>query len=165
MAYLLYSVLTGEGKRIRRLGQYAGVDELDKETVQHCEQLVDYHLLSDGVGRTLELLRGKPKPLEIAAFCQTLSYYVSGGIDLQGALADAAESTSASSMRTAIIAIRRYLQSGYSLSQGMRMTGRFPDVVISMARIGEEGGNLDVMLQDAATSSGWRPSRAPPSVP
>ena len=150
MAYLWYSVLNREGERIRRLGQYDGLEELDKELSLHGEQLVDFHLLPDAVGRTLEFLRGKPKPLEIAEFCMTLSYYVSGGIDLQGALSDAAESTSNSTMRTAIIEIRRHLQGGYSLSESMRMTGRFPDVVVSMTRIGEEAGNLDRMLQDAA---------------
>jgi type IV pilus assembly protein PilC len=150
MAYLLYSALNREGQRIRRLGQYAGLEDLDRELAQHGEQLVDYHLLADGVGKTLEFLRGKPKPLEIAEFCTTLSYYISGGIDLQGALADAAESTKSSAMRTAIIDIRRHLRGGYPLSESMRMTGRFPDVVISMTEIGEEAGNLDRMLRDAA---------------
>jgi type II secretory pathway component PulF len=150
MAYLLYSALNREGQRVRRLGQYDGLEEMDKELAQHGEQLVDYHLLSDSVGQALEYLRGKPKPLEIAEFCTTLSYYVSGGIDLQGALSDAAETTRSASMRSAIIEIRRRLQGGYALSESMAMTGRFPDVVISMTRIGEEAGNLDRMLRDAA---------------
>lgn len=150
MAYFLYSVLNKEGQQIRRLGQYGGLEDLDRELGQHGEQLVDYHLLSDNVGRAMEFVRGKPKPLDIAEFCTTLSYYVSGGVDLQGALADSAESTSSSSMRLAILTIRRNLQGGYSLSESMRMTGRFPDVVVNMARIGEEGGNLDQMLRDAA---------------
>ncbi|MGV6807693.1 MAG: type II secretion system F family protein [bacterium] len=148
--YLLYSALGTDGQSTRRLGQYPGLEDLDKELTLHGEQLVDYHLLSNGVGKTLEFLRKKPKPLEIAEFCTTLSYYVSGGVDLQGSLADAAESTSNSAMRTAIIEIRRRLKGGYSLSQAMRMTGRFPDVVINMTRIGEEGGNLARMLWDAA---------------
>jgi type IV pilus assembly protein PilC len=150
MTYLLYSALNREGQSIRRLGQYAGLEDLDKELSLHGEELVDYHLLSDGIGRTLESLRGKPKPLEIAEFCTTLSFYVAGGIELQGALADTAESASTSAMRSAIIDIGRHLKGGYSLSEGMQMTGRFPDVVISMARIGEESGNLPSMLRDAA---------------
>jgi type IV pilus assembly protein PilC len=150
MAYLLYSSLNREGESTRRLGQYAGLEDLDKELSLHGEELVDYHLLADGIGRALESLRGKPRQLEIAEFCTTLSYYVAGGVDLQGALSDAAESASTSSMRSAIIDIRRHLKGGYSLSEGMRMTGRFPDVVISMTKIGEEGGNLPRMLRDAA---------------
>jgi type IV pilus assembly protein PilC len=150
MAYLLYSALTREGQSIRRLGQYAALQDLDKELSLHGEELVDFHLLSDSIGRTLESLRGKPKPLDIAEFCTTLSHYVAGGIDLQAALSDAAKSTNSSAMRTAIIDIRRHLKGGFSLSEGMRMTGRFPDVVISMARIGEEGGSLPRMLRDAA---------------
>lgn len=150
MAYLLYYALNREGQSIRRLGQYASLQELDKELAVHGEDLVDYHHLSDGLGSALESLRGKPKPLEIAEFCTTLSHYVAGGVDLQGALADTAKSAGSSSMRTAILDIRRHLKGGYSLSQGMRMTGRFPDVVISMASIGEESGNLARMLRDAA---------------
>ena len=92
MAYLLYSALNREGQSIRRLGQYAGLQDLDKELSLHGEELVDYQHLSDSIGRFLESLRGKPKPLEIAEFCTTLSHYVAGGIELQGALADAAES-------------------------------------------------------------------------
>jgi type IV pilus assembly protein PilC len=150
MAYLLYWALNREGQSIRRLGQYAALQDLDKELSLHGEELVDYHLLSDGIGRTLASLRGKPKPLEIAEFCTTLSHYVAGGIELQGALADAAKTAGTSAMRSAIIDIRRHLKGGFSLSAGMRMTGRFPDVVISMARIGEESGNLARMLRDAA---------------
>lgn len=150
MSYVLYSALNGEGEHFRRLGQYSGLDELDKELTRHGEQLVNYQVLSDGLGKTLEFIRPKPKPLEIAEFCTTLSYFVAGGVDLQGALADAADSTTNSAMRTAIIEIRRRLQGGYSLSDAMRMTGRFPDVVINMSRIGEEGGNLARMLRDAA---------------
>jgi len=150
MAYLLYSALNREGESIRRLGQYAALQDLDKELSLHGEELVDYQHISDSIGRLLESLRGKPKPLEIAEFCTTLSHYVAGGIDLQGALADAAESTNSSAMRSAIIDIRRHLKGGYSLSEGMKMTGRFPDVVISMARIGEESGKLAPMLRDAA---------------
>ncbi|MEJ1378056.1 MAG: type II secretion system F family protein [Candidatus Sedimenticola sp. (ex Thyasira tokunagai)] len=150
MAYMLYSILNREGQQVRRLGQYADVDELDREVSQHDEQLVDFHVLSDGVGRTLVFLRGKPKPLDIAEFCSTLSYYVSGGVELQGALADTAESTTSASMRTAILDIRRSLRGGYSLSESMRMTGRFPDVAVNMSRIGEESGSLDRMLRDAA---------------
>jgi len=150
MAYLLYSALDSEGQQVRRFGQYPGLEELDKELSLHGEQLVGYHLLSDGIGKTLEFLRRKPRPLEIAEFCSTLSYYIAGGIDLQGALADVVESTNNSAMRAAIIEIRRRLQGGYSLSESMRMTGRFPDVVINMSRIGEEGGSLAHMLRDAA---------------
>lgn len=150
MTYLLYSTLGGNGEQVRRLGKYADLNDLDKELSLHGEQLVDFHLLSNGIGRTLEFLRGKPKPLEIAEFCTTLSYYIAGGVDLQGALADAAESTKNSAMRTAIIDMRRRLVGGYPLSEAMRMTGRFPDVVINMSRIGEEGGNLSRMLRDAA---------------
>mgnify|MGYP001819259380 CR=1 FL=1 len=150
MAYLLYSALNREGQSIRRLGQYAALQDLDKELSLHGEELVDYQHLSDGIGRILESLRGKPKPLEIAEFCTTLSHYVAGGIELQGALADAAESSSTSTMRSAIIDIRRHLKGGFSLSEGMKKTGRFPDVVISMSKIGEESGNLARMLRDAA---------------
>jgi type IV pilus assembly protein PilC len=150
MAYLLYSALSREGQNIRRLGNYPALQDLDKELSLHGEELVDYHLLSDGIGRLLESLRGKPGPLEIAEFCTTLSHYVAGGIELQGALSDAAKSSSSSSMRSAIIDIRRHLKGGFSLSEGMRKTGRFPDVVISMSKIGEESGNLARMLRDAA---------------
>ena len=150
MAYLLYYTLNREGQSIRRLGQYAGLQDLDKELSLHGEELVDYHLLSDGIGRILESLRGKPGTREIAEFCMTLSHYVAGGIDLQGALSDAAKSASSSAMRSAIIDVRRHLKGGYSLSEGMQMTGRFPDVVVSMSRIGEESGNLARMLRDAA---------------
>ncbi len=150
MSYLLYYALNREGQSIRRLGQYAALQDLDKELSLHGEELVDYHVLSDGVGRVLESVRGKPRPLEIAEFCTTLSHYVAGGIELQGALADAAQSTNSSAMRSAIIDIRRHLKGGYSLSEGMKKTGRFPEVVISMSRIGEESGNLATMLRDAA---------------
>ena len=101
MAYLLYYALNREGESVRRLGQYEALQDLDKELALHGEELVDYHLLSDFAGRVLESVRGKPKPLEIAEFCTTLSHYVAGGIELQGALSDAAESASTSTMRSA----------------------------------------------------------------
>ena len=150
MAYMLYYALNQEGQRVRRFGEYEDLSDLDRELNQHGEQLVDFHVLSDGIGKAVEFLRGKPRPLEIAEFCRTLAYYIAGGIDLQGSLADAAEAKTTAAMRTAIIEIKRYLQSGYPLSESMRMSGRFPEVVVSMTRIGEEAGNLDRMLVDAA---------------
>ena len=81
MAYLLYYALNREGQSIRRLGQYAALQDLDKELHLQGEELVDFHMLSDGVGKLLESLRGKPKPLEIAEFCTTLSHYVAGGVE------------------------------------------------------------------------------------
>lgn len=150
MAYLMYYAISRDGEAVRRLGHYEQLQDLDKELAVHDEELVNYYLLSDTVGRALNALRGKPRPLEIAEFCSTLSHYVAGGVELQGALADVAQSSSTAAMRSAIIDIRRHLKGGYSLSEGLRMTGRFPDVVISMARIGEESGNLARMLRDAA---------------
>jgi type IV pilus assembly protein PilC len=150
MVYLWFTAVNRQGTSSRRFGHYDGLEDLDKELSGQGEELVDYQVLSDGVGKTLEFLRGKPKPLEIAEFCTTLSYYVSGGVELQGALADTGESANSSSMRRAISDMRRFLQGGYSLSESMRMTRRFPDIVINMTKIGEESGNLGRMLQDAA---------------
>ena len=90
MMYLLYSALGEDGQSTRRFGQFPGLVDLDNELLLHGEKLIDYRVLSDGIGKALEFVRRKPKPLEIAEFCSTLSYYVSGGVDLQGALADAA---------------------------------------------------------------------------
>ena len=99
MAYLWYSAITRDGQSIHRLGQYAALQDLDRELSLHGEELVDFRLLSDGLGRAVESLRGKPRPLEIAEFCTTLSHYVAGGIELQGALSDAAKSTNSTAMR------------------------------------------------------------------
>ena len=73
MMYLLYSALGNDGQSTRRFGQFPGLVELDNELSLHGEKLIDYHILSDVIGKTLDFIRRKPKPLDIAEFCTMLS--------------------------------------------------------------------------------------------
>ena len=93
MAYLLYSALNQEGQNIRRLGQYAALQDLDKELNLQGEELVDFHLLSDGLGKLLDTKQiSKMMSSYVGENDEFMRQYLAGELEIefnpQGTLAE-----------------------------------------------------------------------------
>lgn len=150
MAFFAYSCVTPEGAYAWRTGSFDDLEALLAELERRGETLDRFFELPEGVRKLGEALRGKLGALQVAEFCNYLSLYVQGGLDLQTALSDLAKSGRDAAVRHAAERIRRDLLSGWPLSKAMERSGQFPEVVVSMATIGESSGNLAQMLADAA---------------
>jgi len=151
MPWYFYSIAHADGSLERRNGRFENLELLDRELVRSNQTLLDFYALPDELYWVRQRLLGRIKPLEVAEFCSTLSMYVSGGVDLQSALEDMAGEAGSLAYRRVLIEVRLALLNGHPLSQAMRRSGQFPEDVLALSKIGEEAGDLDRVLADAAT--------------
>ena len=86
----------------------------------------------------------------MANFARTLSSMVSSGINILTALQISAETANNEVIKKAIIQVKNDVERGISLSTAMAKQKIFPPMVVNMAAIGEEAGNLDEMLSKVA---------------
>ncbi len=154
MPFIVYSCVTADGGVDWRSGSYDTLDALYDELRKRGEQIDRFYELPEAVDHLVSAMRGRLRPAQVVEFCNYLSLYVQGGLDLQTALADLVQGTRESSVKYTAEQIRRDLLNGVSLSQAMERSRQFPEVAVSMASIGEASGNLAQMLGDAAAYIG-----------
>lgn len=149
MAWLFYTTATRNGELLRRNGRFEDAAALGRELARHGEELVDYFAMPEALYHAQEWAFGRLRPLEVAEFCGMLSMYVSGGVDLQSALADLEAGATSLAYRRILAQVRAGLLNGYPFSQALRATDQFPEEVLALVKIGEESGTLDRVLADA----------------
>lgn len=86
------------------------------------------------------------RKISIARYAQTFSALFASGIDVVGALKASRQTVTNRALIEALIAVEGYVQSGSSLSESFNLSGEFPSMVVRMIKIGEESGNLSVVL-------------------
>lgn len=154
MPFIIYSCITPDGAVDWRSGNFVSLGSLYEELHKRGEHLDRFYELPEVTSQIIAALRGKLRPAQVVEFCNYLSLYVQGGLDLQTALSDLVQGSRESSVKHTAEEIRRDLYNGISLSEAMERSRQFPEVVTSMARIGESSGSLDQMLADAAAYIG-----------
>ena len=87
----------------------------------------------------------------LARYARTLSITFAAGVPLIEALDTSASSTGNRVYERALREVRSSVAEGQQLQFAMRMTDRFPAMMIQMVGIGEEAGSLDAMLERVAT--------------
>jgi len=97
------------------------------------------------VGR---LVRG----LNTARFARTFSILSASGVPVLEGMRIAAEVVSNLPMRKAVDEAARRVREGSSINQALQKSGYFPPMVVHLIASGEASGNLDDMLERAATS-------------
>ena len=84
--------------------------------------------------------------VETARFARSLGMLLSHGVAILRAVEVVAQAAGNEVMRRGLRQITEQLESGTSLSHGMRESGVFENFVIHMVAVGEEGGTLDRSL-------------------
>ncbi len=97
------------------------------------------------VGR---LVRG----LNTARFARTFSILSASGVPVLEGMRIAAEVVSNLPMRKAVDEAARRVREGSSINRALQKSGYFPPMVVHLIASGEASGNLDDMLERAATS-------------
>jgi general secretion pathway protein F len=92
--------------------------------------------------------------LEVERWARGLALLAGRGVSLPEALRIAAALFSNAVMREAGDILADRVREGRSLSTAAAESGRFPEAAIQLIRIGEESGNLDMMLERAAEYHG-----------
>lgn len=86
----------------------------------------------------------------VARFSRTLSTTFRAGVPLVEGLDTVSGAVGNIVFKEAVLKIKDDVSTGHQLQLAMNQTNLFPHMVISMAAIGEESGNLDAMLAKSA---------------
>lgn len=88
---------------------------------------------------------------ELAEFCRNLSFLIKGGVPFHQALLDIHKATENKRLRIAIRDIIQRVNEGDSFSEALKKHSRsFSPIIQALVSLGEETGQLDKTLEDAA---------------
>ncbi|HEX8154787.1 MAG TPA: type II secretion system F family protein [Thermoanaerobaculia bacterium] len=90
------------------------------------------------------------RKIAVARFCRTLSTLTSSGVPILDGLTITAKTAGNSVVEDAIMATRKSVEEGKTISEPLGSTDVFPTMVIQMIGVGEQTGALDTMLSKIA---------------
>ncbi|MBW3621936.1 MAG: type II secretion system F family protein [Armatimonadetes bacterium] len=106
----------------------------------------------DSVMMRLPLVGRLVSKVVISRFARAFGTLVTGGVSLLEALEIAGDASGNSAFRENTDSLIESARQGESLANGMAKAGRFPPVLIHMTAVGEETGNLPLMLNRVSDS-------------
>jgi type IV pilus assembly protein PilC len=90
------------------------------------------------------------RKIAVARFCRTLSTLTSSGVPILDGLQITARTAGNSVVEDAIMATRKSVEEGKTISEPLGSTEVFPQMVVQMIAVGEQTGALDTMLSKIA---------------
>jgi type IV pilus assembly protein PilC len=90
------------------------------------------------------------RKIAVARFCRTLSTLTSSGVPILDGLQITARTAGNSIVEDAIMATRKSVEEGKTISEPLGDTDVFPTMVVQMIAVGEQTGALDTMLSKIA---------------
>ncbi len=90
------------------------------------------------------------RKIAVARFCRTLSTLISSGVPILDGLDITAKTAGNVIVEDAIVAVRKSIERGETVSAPLKETGVFPTMVSQMIGVGEATGALDTMLAKIA---------------
>lgn len=90
------------------------------------------------------------RKINIARFAQTFGALFASGIDVLNGLEAAKKTVNNLPLVEALEGIQEHVHAGSPLSEAFNMSGEFPSMVVRMLKVGEESGNLTVVLDQVA---------------
>jgi type IV pilus assembly protein PilC len=90
------------------------------------------------------------RKINIARFSQTFGALFAGGIDVLKALDAASLTVGNRVIKESLNMVEQYVKEGDPFSTALNKSGQFPSMVVRMVRVGEESGNLTVVLDQVA---------------
>jgi MSHA biogenesis protein MshG len=86
----------------------------------------------------------------LARYCRSFSMMLSAGVPMTQALSLVADAVDNAYMHDAIVGMRRGIESGESMLRVSNQSKLFTPLVLQMVSVGEETGQIDQLLNDAA---------------
>jgi type IV pilus assembly protein PilC len=90
------------------------------------------------------------RKIAVARFCRTLATLTSSGVPILDGLTITAKTAGNSIVEDAIMATRKSVEEGKTISEPLGDTDVFPSMVVQMIAVGEQTGALDTMLSKIA---------------
>ncbi len=104
----------------------------------------------DGILLKLPVLGSVLRKIAVARFCRTLGTLVSSGVPILEGLAITARTAGNAVVEDAIMATRKSIEEGKTISEPLKHTDVFPPMVVQMVAVGEQTGALESMLNKIA---------------
>src|SRR5881227_3223971 len=104
----------------------------------------------DGIILKMPILGMLMRKIAVARFCRTLSTLTSSGVPILDGLQITARTAGNSIIEDAIMATRKSVEEGKTISEPLGDTDVFPTMVVQMIAVGEQTGALDTMLSKIA---------------
>jgi type IV pilus assembly protein PilC len=90
------------------------------------------------------------RKIAVARFCRTLGTLVSSGVPILEGLEITARTSGNAIIEDAIMATRRSVEEGKTISEPLKSSDVFPPMVVQMVAVGEQTGALETMLSKIA---------------
>jgi type IV pilus assembly protein PilC len=104
----------------------------------------------DGILLRMPVMGLLLRKIAVARFCRTLSTLTSSGVPILDGLQITARTAGNSIVEDAIMATRKSVEEGKTISEPLGDTDVFPSMVVQMIAVGEQTGALDTMLSKIA---------------
>ena len=104
----------------------------------------------DGILLKMPVLGMLLRKIAVARFCRTLATLTSSGVPILDGLQITARTAGNSIVEDAIMATRKSVEEGKTISEPLGDTDVFPSMVVQMIAVGEQTGALDTMLTKIA---------------
>ena len=104
----------------------------------------------DGLMLKVPVLGMVLRKIAVARFCRTLGTLTASGVPILDGLEITAKTAGNAIIEDAIMATRKSIEEGRTISDPLRESGVFPSMVVQMIGVGEQTGALDAMLSKIA---------------
>src|SRR5712691_6236763 len=104
----------------------------------------------DGIMLKIPVFGMLLRKIAVARFCRTLATLTSSGVPILDGLQITAKTAGNSVVEDAIMATRKSVEEGKTISEPLADTEVFPTMVVQMIAVGEQTGALDTMLAKIA---------------
>jgi len=104
----------------------------------------------DGIMLKMPILGLLLRKIAVARFCRTLATLTSSGVPILDGLQITARTAGNAIIEDAIMATRKSVEEGKTISEPLSDTDVFPSMVVQMIAVGEQTGALDTMLSKIA---------------
>ena len=104
----------------------------------------------DGLLLKIPVLGMLLRKIAVARFCRTLSTLTASGVPILDGLEITAKTAGNAIIEDAIMAVRKSVEEGKTISEPLAETKVFPAMVVQMINVGEQTGALDQMLAKIA---------------
>jgi type IV pilus assembly protein PilC len=106
--------------------------------------------LIDGLILKIPVIGMLVRKIAVARFCRTLATLTSSGVPILEGLEITAKTSGNAIIEDAIMAVRKAVEEGKTISAPLAETKVFPPMVVQMINVGEQTGALDQMLSKIA---------------
>ncbi|HSP35587.1 MAG TPA: type II secretion system F family protein, partial [Thermoanaerobaculia bacterium] len=104
----------------------------------------------DGILLKIPIFGMLLRKIAVARFCRTLATLTSSGVPILDGLQITAKTAGNAIVEDSIMAVRKSVEEGKTISEPLGDTEVFPSMVVQMIAVGEQTGALDTMLSKIA---------------